>query len=64
MQYKTGKIKFQHRDYRYGSVSQSYDGDFRLPEGYWFLHTNWHYSGTGSTGHARIYKNGVMICNS
>ena len=61
---KTGKVKFDYRDFAVGEISQDYDGDFELPLGYWFLHTNWATSGTGNTGHARIYKNGIELCRS
>ena len=61
---KVGKIKFDYRDYAVGQVRQDYDGDFHLPPGYWFLHTNWATSGSGNGGHARIYKNGREICRS
>ena len=59
-----GKIKFRTLDYKIGNVRQDYDGDFVLPEGYWFLHTNWATSGTGNTGMARIFKDNVEICRS
>ena len=64
MKSSPGKAYFQHQEFKVGNIRQEYDGDFILPEGYWFLHTNWHYSGSGNGGHARIYKNGQMICNS
>ena len=47
-----------------GSIRQEYDGDFILPEGYWFLHANWHYSGTGNGAVTRIFKNDEMLCQS
>jgi len=61
---KTGKIKFDYFDYKVGSIYQNWEGNFDLPEGYWFFHINHATGQTGSTGHARIYKNGKMICNS